>query len=398
MNSRDAGYNEAEALRRAIEESKEEALHPATEGLKRAKRGRSDSEEFVVHDSAQHDISLQYSSHQAQVKRLRTSSRSVSPSEDKVFEESDDGLLNGSGSRSKARSSAAVRNQRAERLAERDEKERQKAEQARKRNSRMERRRADGKEASTLGPSLLQEASIKRRDANTENPDSDPSEELPMATARSTAANRSIPQIMSTTEDQKADAAGEDELPASDLPSPDTPSANAPAPTSHSNNKNSARSHKKRGRNQYTVNREGPDESSPARSQSRDIQRDEHSNGGASGNGKSHANADYARTGLKPNGMSSKVTMTDLKRRAGAILDFISRTQVELAGEASPGLKGSPRPDDRPSPPPVDGKVSVSVTAEVVMETGKDFKDLSCLEMMDTLTGQLVKWQQEYGS
>jgi hypothetical protein len=45
MNSRDAGYDEAEALRRAIEESKEEALHPGDVAPVRPKRGRSDSEE-----------------------------------------------------------------------------------------------------------------------------------------------------------------------------------------------------------------------------------------------------------------------------------------------------------------------------------------------------------------
>jgi len=45
MNSREAAYDEAEALRRAIEESKEEALHDNDGSSKRTKRGRSDSEE-----------------------------------------------------------------------------------------------------------------------------------------------------------------------------------------------------------------------------------------------------------------------------------------------------------------------------------------------------------------
>lgn len=45
MNSREAAYDEAEALRRAIEASKEEA-HLEPEGVpRRPKRGRSDSEE-----------------------------------------------------------------------------------------------------------------------------------------------------------------------------------------------------------------------------------------------------------------------------------------------------------------------------------------------------------------
>jgi hypothetical protein len=80
-------------------------------------------------------------------------SRSVSPSEDKVFEDSDDAMIasrNGTGAKAKPRSAAIIRSQRADRVAERDEKERQKAEQARKRASRMERRRADGKNTSGM--------------------------------------------------------------------------------------------------------------------------------------------------------------------------------------------------------------------------------------------------------
>jgi len=200
---------------------------------------------------------------------------------------------------------------------------------------------------------------------------------------------------------------GDEEHPVSDLPSPDTPPANAPSVTSHPNTKNSSRSHKKRGRNQYTVNRDGPDESSPARSQSRDIQKDEIGNGHAGGNGKVHGAADHSRLGGKPKGMNSKVTMTDLKRRAGAILDFISRTQLELAGEVSPGLKGSPRSSDegRSSKEGSDGrlnqangKTSEGVVVPEAMNLSKDFKELSCLEMMDRLTTQLVKWQQEHGT
>jgi hypothetical protein len=46
MNSREAAYDEAEALRRAIEESKEEARTDNPDGVvRRTKRGRSDSEE-----------------------------------------------------------------------------------------------------------------------------------------------------------------------------------------------------------------------------------------------------------------------------------------------------------------------------------------------------------------
>ena len=125
--------------------------------------------------------------------------------------------------------------------------------------------------------------------------------------------------------------------------------------------------------------------------------------------------------------MNSKVTMTEMKRRAAALLDFISRTQVELAGEtleeartaAADFLKannnngvggggsststtsdknmqdaGGGGSSDGPSP------MAESAAGSSVANAGlpREFKELSCLEMMDTLTGRLVKWQQEYAA
>lgn len=45
MNSREAAYDEAEAIRRAIEASKEDAPPELDGSVRRPKRGRSDSEE-----------------------------------------------------------------------------------------------------------------------------------------------------------------------------------------------------------------------------------------------------------------------------------------------------------------------------------------------------------------
>ena len=48
MNSRDSAYDEAEQLRRAIEESKREVSAASTEaGARKGKRSRSDSEQYV---------------------------------------------------------------------------------------------------------------------------------------------------------------------------------------------------------------------------------------------------------------------------------------------------------------------------------------------------------------
>lgn len=101
--------------------------------------------------------------------------------------------------------------------------------------------------------------------------------------------------------------------------------------------------------------------------------------------------------------MNSKVTMTDMKRKAGALLDFISRTQVELAGEAlpetntsSPKANGVPAPIAEKSPETAQSPGPRAVNG---LDPGsKEFKELNCIEMMDTLTRRLVKWQQEYAA
>jgi hypothetical protein len=187
------------------------------------------------------------------------------------------------------------------------------------------------------------------------------------------------------------------EPPPTSNPAPDTP------PTITVQTKaDKKRSHKKKGRNQYTRDRDGNDDESPARSQSRDIQKDDHgpstTSGKAVGEGNSKTNSKLR------GGMSSKLTMNDMKRRATALLDFISRTQVELAGE-SPGetttgtassTNGSTAAAlDKPQNEPND--LAALVLAEATdCAPGKDFKELGCMEMMDSLTRRLVKWQQQY--
>jgi hypothetical protein len=162
------------------------------------------------------------------------------------------------------------------------------------------------------------------------------------------------------------------------------------------------RSHKKKGRNQYTRDRDAHEDESPGRSQSRDIQKDDHGpQSGAKVAGEGHG-----KMARQKGGMSSKITMNDMKRRAAALLDFISRTQVELAGESFTGTTAgtansandssagtSERTKDGVNPPPAlgpgeDGKPRPE----------KDFKELGCMEMMDTLTRRLVKWQQQYAT
>jgi len=233
--------------------------------------------------------------------------------------------------------------------------------------------------------------------------DSDPSEEMPLAARAS--ASKAIPapvpsNVVVPTTAEVARPAPVTELAPTSNPTPDTP------PTITVQNKaDKKRSHKKKGRNQYTRDRDAHEDESPARSQSRDIQKDEH---GPSGGGSGKASAESSgKTQLKPRGgMSSKVTMTDMRRKAAALLDYISRTQVDLAGEALPGnnnntdtagsVNGS---STSGSEVPQNGASGVpALLLEPAADDGpeRDFKDLGCMEMMDSLTRRLVKWQQQY--
>lgn len=108
--------------------------------------------------------------------------------------------------------------------------------------------------------------------------------------------------------------------------------------------------------------------------------------------------------------------MNEMKRRVAAILEFISRMQVEMAvasensstpsgnGNRAQGLllktmvdqidnaMPSARSEGAESgPTTTDGGDGESTNHE------KDFKELTSVEMMDVLTRHLLKWQQEFG-
>jgi hypothetical protein len=96
--------------------------------------------------------------------------------------------------------------------------------------------------------------------------------------------------------------------------------------------------------------------------------------------------------------------MGDMRKRVAAILDYISRTQLEMAGESmSPATADVAEKTIRGI---ADGLPMIKVNGEngdesKASEAGeegykKEFKDLTCLEMMDVLTRQLVKWQKEF--
>lgn len=344
MNSRDAAYDE-EQLRRAIEISQKEVIPEEGDGtqLRRPKRIRDDDDE------------------QPEIKRQRTNSKSPSPDDVAIAsreESEDDSNPRNGATKKSSRNAARTQREKTEREERREEQERKRAEAANKRKGRAERRRAEDS----------------------------PSEEAPPLTVR-VAATRST---------DTAQAAPEP--PASSQPVPDSPPAE-PAPVPSTKKKTTTHP-KKKGRNQYTKDRDNHlQDDSPARSMSRDIGRDKD---------ESHSKHEGSTKHSRSKGaMNSKITMTDLKRRANNLMEFITRTQVELANEplSERNSPGQPASEDGSG----DGSASRSNGSKASAEhVGtsigaptppiKDFKDMSCVEMMDTLTRDLVKWQQEFAS
>lgn len=93
---------------------------------------------------------------------------------------------------------------------------------------------------------------------------------------------------------------------------------------------------------------------------------------------------------------ANKMSMLDMKRRVAAIMEFISRTQVDLAAEASLSQSSSGRetPSEKPESAQTSGE-NVNSDAPGPLDTTR-FKDLNCIEMMDVLTRDMVKWQNHY--
>jgi len=153
----------------------------------------------------------------------------------------------------------------------------------------------------------------------------------------------------------------------------------------------------KLGKNQYTKDRDALDgeERSPGRSQSRDVTKGDDNSHTTSNRGSVNENKlSKLKTGY------SKVSFSDMKRRVAGILDYIARTQLELAGESMSVRSeeaGQLMRNMAESLPMI--RVNGD-KGDVIKEGGgtaaKDFNNLSCLEMMDVLTRQLVKWQNEY--
>ena len=272
---------------------------------------------------------------------------------------------------------AAARNHREKEL--REERERSRLEAKKKREGRAERRR--------VGESCFN--AIIKTFLLTPTTESEPLEETP-------------PVVQSSAKKSTEVAAQPLDPPSSQVATPDTPPPNQPS-TSHRKGGRPPNARKgKLGKNQYTKDRdlqqEG-DDPSPGRSQSRDVPRNDE-NGVQSARG----SINEGKPSKSKGSGNSKVTMSDMKKRVAAILEFISRTQLEMASEPISPASGDAAekllldiaeglPMIRVNGNQGEGGGTDSTTLGVAE---KEFKDLSCLEMMDVLTRQLVKWQKEF--
>ncbi|KAJ9269958.1 hypothetical protein DTO212C5_3928 [Paecilomyces variotii] len=365
MNSRDAAYDEEEQLRRAIEESKEETRAANDEvASRRGKRSRSDSEAI-----------------KQVVKRQRTASPSPSAvskqSNPASQPPSDDESKKASTNGAKKRKGSTSRNQR-------------------------ERETKEPEETSETGPAESNNRRKGRSDRRKGDAESDQEAGSP------------------------AKAAPPPPAPEPPQPAPVTPVLNqepiAPRPSTRKTGR-PARRGGRLGRNQYTRDRDlnGFDmHHSPRRGQSHDTGGDsprEQANG-------VHTNGGESGRPSRPRYMNPhRTTMNEMKRRVAAILEFISRMQVEMAvsgesitppgnGDTASSLANSKtlaksvgahletliqatngeEEDGTPSAAPTESEGGSDQPPKE-----RDFKDLSSVEMMDVLTRHLLKWQQEYG-
>lgn len=277
--------------------------------------------------------------------------------------------------------------------SEKDVRDRQRAEAANRRSGRAERRRENG---STPVSTIL----AKGLEAQVET-DSDPSEELPLATRAATTRATGEKAAAAVVESKTETTSAPEPAPSSQ-PTPDTPPASAPAQTTSKPKRT-----KKKGRNQYTKDREAREETSPARSQSRDVQGHDNGNSHHGHHGKSGEGPSKPHPRVK-GGFNSKVSWTDMNRRANGMLDWMTRTQVEMAGEATPPTDESRRPSANSVPqatangvsagdkPPTHATPNGGTSSSA--DVPKDFKDLSTAEMMDRLTRDLVMWKKDFSS
>lgn len=108
----------------------------------------------------------------------------------------------------------------------------------------------------------------------------------------------------------------------------------------------------------------------------------------------------------------NRTSMNDMKRRVAGILEFVSHTQVEMAGVGPPSTAKSSTSTDTPPDSNANkndgrgnsskhdtnsGKMVNAALADLDGINEQAFAALSSVAMMEVLTRRLMKWQAEYG-
>lgn len=81
------------------------------------------------------------------------------------------------------------------------------------------------------------------------------------------------------------------------------------------------------------------------------------------------------------------MSLNDMKKRAALMIEYISKAQVDLAGERTPTTTNAVAVEGGPVHLPD------ATTAQTLQD---NFDDMTSREMMDVLTRQIMAWQKEY--
>ncbi|KAJ4294988.1 Histone deacetylase complex subunit [Kalmusia sp. IMI 367209] len=329
MNSR-AAYDEDEVLRKVLEESKHEGVVPLLDNGNKKKRSREDSEEI-----------------KPEVKRQRTGSRS--PSGSPVLESDDESSKNVAPKQKPH--GAAARSQREKELRDK-ERERERAEAANRRKGRAERRKGDGMDNNRF------------------------------AHLWTDAKAESEPPEGATVEEPAMPA------PASESAPPDTPSVEQkPAPAPRKGGRPPQKRQGRLGRNQYT--KDAPMSATNGASPAADDTPNSPQVSSTNGVGNGHDSSDGiagGKTGKPKNWRLQKLSWHDIRRPAGAMQNYISQRQVELAAE-------------KPAPPVQEPSATTNGVQNEDETNGEEadlvkFQKLNTLQMMDNLSRDLTHWQR----
>lgn len=280
-------------------------------------------------------------------KRQRTSSRS--PSNSPVVESEEDDP-SASAPKQKPRGAAA----RSQREKELRDKERERAEAANRRKGRAERRKGDGTTTADV------RIDVSNTQAESEPPEGNPPEEIPVPAS----ASESMP--------------------------PETPTIETkPTPVPRKGGRPPQKRQSRLGRNQYTKDAPAPatNGASPAADDAPNSPQISSTNGAVNGHDSSDG-ITGAKQGKPKNWRLQKLSWHDIRRPAGAMQNYISQRQVELAGERS-----GPAPADK-SPAAATNGVAEPERSKRDDDGLDTFNSLSTLQMMDHLSRDLTHWQQ----